>query len=219
MSKFMLATALMGLTSLANASTMSYSVHGDIALTTTNWMNTITVDKFDPTLGTLCKVEIKLIGNVQGDISVESLDNAPSTINATLQSQVRLNTGLGLIVVTLPAVMRTLNATAFDGSIDFGGTSGAQWNNIDGMDMQADSSMDAGVLAGFTGPGTIDLAVDALGQSTASGAGNIVTVFRTMASAEAWVRYTYKTDDIPEPASLALAGAGVLAIALLRRRK
>ncbi len=66
------------------------------------------------------------------------------------------------------------------------------------------------------GRATIPVTVTAIGSSTASGPGNLASLFRTDANARVGVTYTY-TAAVPEPTTM--AGLAVASVALLRRRR
>lgn len=205
----------------ANAATISFT--DSVPVTNTNWTESITLNKFDSSLGTLTGVTFELIGEVSGQASYESLDSAPAVISLNLQATIELDgsgLGLGTIVQVLPVANVTDNASDFDGTIDFGGTSGGTFTGLN----QADSDVGGIAPANFAlfigGPGdTFSLDVEANGSSIGSGAGNLITQFSTNASAEVTVTYTYTSNEIPEPATLALIGAGLAGIGVARSRR
>jgi hypothetical protein len=218
MKTFALVTALLCATGAAQAATVSYS--DSVATTTTNWSDTILLPLFDASLGTLDSVELTLTGSVSGLAAGESLDGGPSTIvldlKAFITASVASNPSLSVDVN--PIANGTFSATAYDGAIDFGGTSGVTYADLDATD--ADSSVFTSGLAAFIGSGTFTMVLDALGQSTGSGPGNLVTQFNTNASAIGGVTYNYTPPAaVPLPAGLPLLLAGLGGLALLRRRK
>lgn len=168
-----------------------------IPLQSTNWNNSITVPKFDPALGQLVSINFNLAGHIEGSVREESLDASPTVVTTNFQAQITLTRpDLTVIVVTIPIANFNDSFTAFDGVIDFGGTSGVSHLNITAdASNSATSPPPISDLALFTGlpnaPGTITLPVNAIGTSNASGSGNLITQFLTAASASCTVCYNY----------------------------
>lgn len=179
-----------------------------IDLATTNWNNMIEIPRFDPALGDLLAVNWVLTGYVEGNASFESLDAAPAVVTMNLQATITLfapdNSPLDVVI---PVVQTMDNVSEFDGTIDFGGTSGRSYLGVNDSEQVVNSSSDPGVLALFTGLGNVSLPVSAAGTSSATGAGNLVTIFQTAASAHIEICYKY----VPEPSTLALLAVGGLA--------
>jgi hypothetical protein len=170
-----------------------------VALTPTNWTDTMTVSKFDPALGVLTGIDFILSGEEQGSAAVESLDGSPTTVTTQFQATITLTRpDMSVIVVTVPAAIFTDDLAAFDGIVDFMGPSGETHGGIVANDMDSASSTDPMDLALFTGmagnPGTIDLPVTGMGTSTASGSGNLISQFMTSAASDVQVCYTYELD-------------------------
>ncbi len=206
------AVATIAGTAQANVPVICFS--DTISLQNTNWSDSITVPKFDPSLGQLQRVIFTLSANVEGSAAFESLDAAPATVTMSLQAMVTLfrpdNTTLNVVI---PTANTSDGATAFDGTMDFGGTSGKTYANLSAMDDNQTDTTAAADLALFTGAGTITLPVTAMGTSSGTGAGNLLLQFLTQAGAEVEVCYEY----IPTPGSLALLGLGGLIIARRKR--
>jgi|GEM_PF-2528123 len=175
--------------------TVSFS--DTIAVTPTNWSDVVELPKFDPTLGTLTSIEFVLDGAVEGSAKYESLDSSPATILLELKAEIELlrpdNT---LIVGVIPGVEETDSATAFDLAIDFDGTSGGTFDNLDGNVTSGPTVlMTPADIAFFTdiagGGNTITLPVVTDARSSGSGAGNLITQFSTNAGATVTVIYEF----------------------------
>ena len=208
----------------AQASTLSYS--DSIALATTNWSNTLSFSKFDTSLGNLTSIRFDLSGVVQGNGNAESLDATASTVTLSLGSLLGLTRpDNSTLVVTNPVFSQTFNFSAFDGSINFDGTSGGSTGSVSASGANFFVSSSASDLALFSalGGGTINLGLNAVGASSGNGSGNLLTQFSTAASGVAKVTYTYTaktpSTDVPEPASLALICGGLGLLGAARRRK
>lgn len=200
--------------SAANADIIMFT--DTVALQPTNFMSSVTLPKFDPNLGTLDKVTVKLTGHVEGMAQFESLDADAAMVTMELAAEVKLQRpDMSTLVVTLPLIMTLDNVTAFDGVIDFGGTSGKSYPLLTADDTNMFSTMSMMDLALFTGPGNIMLPVMATGASTGSGAGNLLLQFSTNASANVMVTYDY---TVPEPATAGLLSLGAFAFSRRRRR-
>lgn len=198
---------------VANAALVSHS--DSIPFTATDWTDSVSIPRFDPALGTLDSITITLTSRVRGSIRLESQDEAPALVNTALAANVELFKPDNSVLTTGgPSVSNSDFLTAYDGVLDFGGTSGRSYLNLNQTDTETlnilGSSPD-GLL--FIGLGSLALPVTAMGESTADGAGNLLLIFNTQASADVLVEYNY---TVPEPATLGLMGIGAL---LLRRRR
>jgi hypothetical protein len=187
---FALAALLLLGAATSQADSVTYS--GSIALAPTNWNNSLIIPKFDSALGCLDNICFSLNGHVEGTAKFESLDGGPATVTMNLQSTLTLQRpDLSTLVVTIPLATTVDNVTAFDGIVDFAGTSGMTYSALAGSSLDTACSSTAADKALFTGAGNITLPCVGAGSSNGSGAGNLILQFSTSAAADAQVTYTY----------------------------
>jgi hypothetical protein len=201
---------------IAQAATLTYSDTVDSART--NFTDSVSIAQFDSSLGDLTGIIIELTGSVSGSIQLESTDAASSNVTANLVSEIKLQRpDMSDLVVVLPTASEDANFTAFDGAVDFGGTSGLTRNNLSETANNSISLTDPSDFGIFLGTGNLVLPVAAIGRSNASGSGNLATVFQTFAGANITVSYEYteRPTAVPEPnapmGALALVGLGMMA--------
>ncbi|WP_229256232.1 choice-of-anchor E domain-containing protein [Duganella fentianensis] len=222
MKKILLAlatTSLFAATS-AQATVISYDVSK--ASTVTNWTDSLSVSKFDSKLGNLNSITFQLGGSVSGAGRSESLDAAASTVTLSLSSLLTLTRPDGTtIVVTNPVFSNAYSLTAFDGAIDFAGTSGAATGAVSSSHTETKISTSASDFALFSqaGGGSLTLSLRAAGLSNASGAGNLISQFNTEAGGNLKVTYDYTAAaPVPEPETYAMLIGGLGLLGLVRRR-
>lgn len=175
-------TAIGGLAAFASGDVICHSVA--FGLARTNWSGTADVPRFDPSLGTLNSVRIELTSNVTGSAGAESLDAAPSTISLHLGALVRLlRPDDSEILSVTPGTDLTFGAMAFDGTVDFAGSSGFGVSGVTAGENGAITTTDALELLLFSGTGSVLLPIHAEGSSLGSGAGNLILAFQTFADA------------------------------------
>ncbi|MEJ7638886.1 MAG: choice-of-anchor E domain-containing protein [Singulisphaera sp.] len=161
------------------------------AETPTSFTQSGTAAQFDPALGTLTSVDLVHTGTLTSRIQVESRDPAPATVvgnvDGTLTSS---GPGVGGLVLH-PISTQSFNASAFDGVVDFAGTSGRDFGAVLATDTKAVTLTAPGDLAAFVGNGTVSFTEAAVSNSFASGAGNLVSQVGTVASSTIDVVYHY----------------------------
>lgn len=211
----MIGLAALALSAVAVAGPMSISYTDDIPLQTTAWDLSVTIPRFDPALGELVGIDFTLGGHIEGSAAYESLDATPALISMMFQGEITLmRPDMSELVVVLPLLDITEPASGFDGVIDFDGTSGSTFEDLeaDGMEMVS-SPPPMSDLVLFTGLDDIVLPVTAVGMSSGSGSGNLLLQFMQEASAFVEVTYHY----VPEPGTMVLLAGGALAV--VRRRR
>ena len=205
----------------ASAATVSYN--NSVAMTPTTFNNSLILPKFDTSLGTLTSISFTLGGNILATEKFESQDSSASTVNSSVGAKLTLQRpDLSTLLITLPGTTFSDAVSAYDGILDFGGTSGLTRNNITASGSNSAIFTGASDLALFSalGGGTISLNVKGEGNSSASGPGNLIASFSTSAAANAAVTYAYNpTSATPEPSSMALMAVGLGAAGLIGRKR
>jgi hypothetical protein len=97
----------------------------------------------------------------------------------------------------------------FDGTVDFGGTSGASFSGLN-QSYSANTVATAPVdLALFQGKGLISLTLGSVGTSQVlNGEGIIITSFGTESDGHATITYEYTPVEVPEPEASTWAAIG-----------
>ena len=167
-----------------------------IAPTPTNWVQTVSLDQFDPALGELTSATFTLDSSVDSNLQVENLSSS-SSCTATLQwtADVTADTGNGVLAAAL-SQFESMSLTVFDGTIDFGGTSGATFMGTEIGPTQT-LTVTGAALAAYIGTGTVDIDMVADADSEVTGCGNIAQNISTSAGAEVSVVYEY-TPNLPD---------------------
>ncbi len=168
-----------------------------VAQQTTGAASVISVNGFNPALGTLYSVEVSVDANSAAFVAAENLDPVAASVTIAQTATVSV---FGANSTLLDAAAVTDSTTrqlgAFDGTWDWSGASGmlAAPSTTDVFSQQ--SLYDAATLAQFTGASQVSLGVATAGVSTISGPGNLALDAELKAGAIVGVRYVY----VPVPA-------------------
>lgn len=162
----------------------------DVPVQSTDWSTTRTFARFDPALGVLQRIELEMIARCEADIRLECFDNAPSIVSSTAAFAVQLaRPDASAIAVSAPSISFSDTLSAYDGVLDFDGTSGESHLGIVAADTQLASLTSPADLALFTGPagvpGTIALQLTGSATSFATGGSALVVSFQTRAGVPA----------------------------------
>ncbi len=171
----------------------------------TNWTGDYqcSFNKFNPSLGILKKVNMILTGSVLASVSVENEDvgnYSNLNISNTAEANVNLKNPFdnnSNILLAIPSKSITGNLSAFDGTIDFGGTSGRADTNITATDFKTGFITSTTLLPNFIGTNNYSLPVSTLGKSGCTGGGNLICKNQTFASGTVALSYEYEAFLMP----------------------
>ncbi|NEO37793.1 MAG: choice-of-anchor E domain-containing protein [Moorea sp. SIOASIH] len=207
---------MLATTGAANAASITHTQTIEWRPTTVD--KSFILPKFDEALGTLESVTIDLIGFVKGNARAESQEGAPSTVTLDLASEIALilsEPDITLVEVK-PLVSEQVALSSYDGVLDFAGSSGVTLPERTASDSTTNTFMSGdSELSYFVGSGDQDLIFTALGTSTVTGAGNLLSGFQTDVAGE--VTLTYEYESVPEPTSV--IGLGLVGLVLLTQTK
>lgn len=182
-----------------DTSPKTYVREATFQATTTDWQMSRAVEQFNPTLGTLTAVDVANTGSITSLIKAESLDNAARRITANVAGTLTL-TGAGLTpVVANLSSQRFFDASAFDGTIDFRGTSGIDFGPQTAPGAGTQRLIDPAALALYAGAGNVTFTTIADANSSATGSGNLVSQITTTGQAQVSVTYTYTPNNCLRP--------------------
>jgi hypothetical protein len=186
----------------SSSGTATQTVHLVYGPSKTDWTLTKSLAQFNPAKGILTGVDIVNNGSLTSQIQVESLDHAPATVTGNVSGTITLTApGISSLIASI-STSQTFHAGAFDGTIDFTGSSGHDFGNKTGTGSKSYSFTSTSDLAMFIGTGTVPLTETAHATSNASGAGNLLTLINSTASADVSVVYHY----IPAPPPVSVTG-------------
>ncbi len=186
----------------------------------------VEVDPFNTSLGTLTGVTVNLAANFAGTIGVENLSSVPDKAGGIIAGSVTISNNDGsLFAEVFPSAMQPIhNLTAFDGTLDYAGTSGAT-DSVTGptVNTTVTAPPPATVLGDFSGTNEIFLTLVAKTFPLVQGMETESVMETANATATVTLTYDYTpASAVPEPSSvmlLAMGAAGLLWIHRRRRRK
>jgi large repetitive protein len=199
----LLATAVLGaplvLGTAAHAAEATVTFSDTLPMRTTDWQRNITIARFNPALGELRSVDLTINARVDGTVGVENLAGVAASLTTRLSATVAVArpgaTGT-TIGSAQPAVHRTDDLAAFDGTVDHAGASGETASVT--ASLTSTTTLTAPTdLTLFTGSGSIVLPSNGTGTSVPPGTSDVDVDLSTSVGAEVTVVYTYVSDTRP----------------------
>jgi len=162
-----------------------------VPATATNFSKEVTVPQFDSALGTLTSVDITFNGTLTSQLKVESRDQTPTTINGQVSGTLNVEgPGVAELKIT-PNSALSFPASAYDGVLDYGGTSGKDFGAVPADGTKTVTLTTDSDLAAYTGTGTVPFTISATSSSNASGPGNLSSEISSTGEGSINVIYHY----------------------------
>lgn len=214
------ATTLVGIIVTAgSANAASLTKTASTSLVITDIIQSIGIEQFNSSLGTLQSVTVDFTGNIQGDAGFENRSPNPAQITVTLGGNLSLALNNQSLLTLNPQSVTNYQAAAYDNNNDFGGTSGQTILGLMASQSGIYTSTDSQLLQSFIGNGNVNFLFSGFANSIITGSGNISSFVDTLAQAKIQVTYDYEpVQSVPEAS--VVWGVGLVAgIGLLSQRQ
>lgn len=214
------------LTGSARAATISYS--DSYGFASTDWGGgsspdgsvTLTLDKFDPSLGTLSSVTLECVAELNATWGIENKDAQAKDYTGNITATVTFELPSGFFdqssVAPQAQASQAVSLGSFDGVVDYSGTSGATISGITASGSESPTNPVLSMFLASLGDTTFDLLVGATASTSTTGGGSVSEYYLTQAKGTATVTYTY----VPVPESGLtpwLIGLGAIGFVRFRR--
>lgn len=197
------------------ASLSAITFSGSFAEQQTDFVDSSTLQQFDPALGTLEQVLVEMEGTINGSLTLENTGSQSATVlSAGVEGQFTLSGG-GTDLVQIFPLIGVENVTLDPGeTLVFEDLT----QTTDGAETYG--TAEDPPFSAFIGTDFLTVSFEALGFSSFSGSSNVSFDPVTTGTANYSVTYLYEARAIPEPATLlGTAVAGSLGWLTLRKRK
>lgn len=128
----------------------------------TGWNRTLELAKHDPERGALRSVDVTIKATTSGSIQSENISNQDAQIGGTLAAEVAFSSQAPIEGTLQPSIERVETAAPDDGSLDYEGSSGRTWQDLESGQAIWTQSFDSEAdLAAFQGDGNVAIDVQA----------------------------------------------------------
>jgi hypothetical protein len=222
--RMLVGISLLCVASVANAGFVTQNF--TITEKKTDFVETLSFNLFDDNGGTreLISVQFSLMAQTNGVARAENRGDNVTTVTAILNTEISLVDAMSNVVASsAPSLERTATLGAWDGTLDYAGLSGIDFENFN-TTVSTSGSINAPTdLSAFIGMGSGSIIFTAHALSIVDGGGNLTTEVGTRASGSAIITFEYEdsleTSEAVAPSHLAFLGLGLVALFRLRKFK
>ncbi len=208
--------AIAGAAARAQGVLSYYSQFPAVGLANADWSETLDLPGFDSNLGTLTQVTLNYSGEVLQTIDAENTAGAEASYDLASNAALAVYNAGGLCLFDPGPINlhRAGTLSAFDGALDFAGTSGVGFQ----QDTRTTDSLNDPNLGAYIDAGVLHFLASATDAMALSSGGDSVNGGSTSAAVRLGVTYAFT--PIPEPAAYAaLLGLFVLGYVAIHRRQ
>ena len=218
---------LVWLLTVVTASAALLDESATTTLSYTDFTKDLLIPLFDPSLGQLQSAQLTITGQLVGGAEYENPNAHPAqggTLQYTLTQNMNVTLGAQNYLSLSPVTTATLNIPAppaFDGILDYAGTSGAKFQGINTNQVKTFTYTTPTSLAAFVGTGNDDFRVttDTFVTMGWGGLNGVWVGSYSLADVTVDMQYTYQAAvvAVPEPGVGMLFGLGLVGIVVMRR--
>jgi len=179
----------------------------------TGWQEALAVGRFDPALGTLLAVQVRLVSVVRAEAAIENHGAQGGTAEVVQDAATTLVRDGVVLAGSQARVERTLRFGVADGVDDFAGTGGIGEAGWTMTRAHAVTLIDAASRAAFSGGGTVSLGLDSQGVGEIVGPARFLAEIAALSGAVVEVAYTYLVESGVAGVMVADAGTNTVVAA------
>ncbi len=210
---------LAGLTSSVVADMVSYNVC--IPITNVGEGMTVSLQKFNPSLGTLTGIQLLLDADASaGTITWDNESTAITTVDLGIGAKVTAIAPNTLTLIAIPLQTGSGSAAPDDetGAPDFAGDDSVTVTGGSGCDSDT-ANPDAADFGLYTGTDTFAVDISSILGTSVVTSGGSGTSSSQAGSYCGTVTVVYTYENVPEPATMGLLASGGVAMLIRRKRK
>lgn len=201
----------LGLPALVQGATVSYTAVASLSGGNGTSSTTVSLQQFDPALGTLTGVTFTLADTTVITLAYENATNPAGSYGSSETVTTDLDDGATTLATSSTSATWSSSLSTFDGAVDFSGTSGATLSGT-----FSGTGTGSGSLTAYLGTGSSTFTLNRVAIQTGV---NMPFVINNAAASSYTATVTYSYTPIPEPALAGLFGIALGATGLRRRRR
>lgn len=160
----------------------------------TGWRDSMAVGRFDPVLGSLASVQIRLTTSITASAKAENHGAMPGVMQVAQLAETTVSMQGASLATADARVERMLSFGGSDGVDDFSGAGGTVDGARTAHVTEAVTLRDGATLAAFSGGGTLDLALRSEGHGMVTGPARFLAEIAALSDATVEVTYSYVVD-------------------------